>query len=508
VSRGVNGVLTGCAFVVAVLTQNPDPDPDLGWHVAGGLFMLETWRLPTIDPFGAQGNFWLCYSWLAEVVFALAYRLGGVAGLGVLEALLRVAVTASIVWCVQHRARREASDNAPLRRTSEWLAIAAAMALVLPLTRLRPQVIGWILFAVLLVCTDRDRLRLRHLAPLTIVWANVHVFWVFVPVIVLFHGFLWPSDPSLRSRLRGAGLAAVCAALGVVNPYGWRMFAALWDLVFDQGAANALALEMSPISAYEGFWLYCAVLVMVAACVRRVVASERRANLATFVLFAALAAMHIRYLPLFALAAVPLLASSVFPTLVRTALDLLAGFVAVPVLDRTIDGGRQPARDVLALGAAVWILSIPLVARSASLPDPHRELFAIAQRLTVDPDLGRARRVHVLSDANFGGWLELAFWLARPPGAAESSFKAAMDNRGLVVGQERFREYDQLRQMAGDWERILARWGVDVAILPSRAAIIQAMTDGTPGSPSADGETWQPIYTSAMWTVLVRHPTR
>jgi len=110
----------------------------------------------------------------------------------------------------------------------------------------------------------------------------------------------------------------------------------------------------------------------------------------------------------------------------------------------------------------------------------------------------------VLNDANFGGWLELAFWLARPTGATESRFKMTMDNRGLVVGQDRFLEYDQLRQMAGDWPRILSRWGVDVAILPSRAVIVQALTSGAAATPGAGATAWEPIYTSAIWTVLVR----
>jgi hypothetical protein len=255
---------------------------------------------------------------------------------------------------------------------------------------------------------------------------------------------------------------------------------------------------------YESFPLYSATLVGAALCVSRILRDEPRSHLAVFVLFAAASANRIKYLPLFALAAAPLLARDVFPALLRPAATWLASLVRTP--PGSAAARRGTTARVLALGFATFALAVPFAIRGAALPTPHRELFEIAGRLANDPTLARAAPVYVLNDANYGGWLELAFWLVRPPGAIEPAFKPAMDNRTLVISQERIRDYDQLRQTAGDWPGILSRWAVRVAILPSRAAIVPALT--ALRDPTTHAAAWETIQSSNVWTVMVKSGER
>jgi hypothetical protein len=213
---------------------------------------------------------------------------------------------------------------------------------------------------------------------------------------------------------------------------------------------------------------------------------------ATFLLFAAASANRIKYLPLFAIAAAPLLVRQVFPALWDAAQRIAPRAGSA----RRDAAGAPRTRRVFALALAAWAVGSPFVLGGPALPTPHRELFEIARRLAEEPALSGPETVRVLNDANYGGWLELAFWLVRPRGASEPRFKPAMDNRTLVIRQERIREYDQLRQMAGDWRSILARWDVRAAIHPSRALMVPALLGGD----------WQTMWASEVWTVLIRVP--
>ena len=70
--------------------RNPIGDPDLGWHLAAGRYILDHLALPLVDHFSyvADGRPWIVYSWLAEVVLAGCDRVLGAGGLIATAALL------------------------------------------------------------------------------------------------------------------------------------------------------------------------------------------------------------------------------------------------------------------------------------------------------------------------------------------------------------------------------------------------------------------------------------
>src|SRR5271170_6487525 len=80
-------LLVGAVFAVG---RGFHVDPDLWWHIKVGEAILTTHRWPTTDSysFTVNGQPWLAYEWLGDVIFAEANRLGGLRGLDGLLILL------------------------------------------------------------------------------------------------------------------------------------------------------------------------------------------------------------------------------------------------------------------------------------------------------------------------------------------------------------------------------------------------------------------------------------
>ncbi|MGB5844449.1 MAG: hypothetical protein WBG94_08405, partial [Anaerolineales bacterium] len=81
------------AIFVAVIGLGPrllNMDGDLGRHLTIGNYILDELTIPTRDIFShTMGGFQLTpHEWLAQVVFALSYRIGGLDGVVILCALV------------------------------------------------------------------------------------------------------------------------------------------------------------------------------------------------------------------------------------------------------------------------------------------------------------------------------------------------------------------------------------------------------------------------------------
>jgi len=69
-------------------------DPDFGWHLRAGQWILSHHAVPFADPFSSYGagKPWYDYSWLFDIFFALLYRASGLLGFAYLEVAVRVAI--------------------------------------------------------------------------------------------------------------------------------------------------------------------------------------------------------------------------------------------------------------------------------------------------------------------------------------------------------------------------------------------------------------------------------
>jgi hypothetical protein len=203
-------------------------DSDTWWHLKTGQFLVQHRSLPVPDPFafttytGKPGypqeqtvrRFNLTHEWLAQILFYLAYAVGGFAGLVLFRAALLAAFCATVGWIAWNR-------TGGFYR-SVGAALAAASAAQLFATD-RPYLVTFLLLAVTIALLEARRYWL--LPPLFLLWANLHGGF--------FSGWLALAAycaASLYERWRGRPVAgertlwlatALSILLSGVNPNGF-----------------------------------------------------------------------------------------------------------------------------------------------------------------------------------------------------------------------------------------------------------------------------------------------
>jgi hypothetical protein len=311
-------------------------DPDLWGHVRFGLDILNMGHVADgPDPYSfTQDRPFIYHEWLGGTIMALAYHVGGAAGLAVLKAFLVLSLVGLVWFILQHKR--------PLWR---WAGVTIAVVGSLPLLlRLRPQL--WTLLGVVAVCrilTSESR-RARWLLPVIFaLWANLHGGWVvgggLVVVWTAVAFIQWRDD---RGQLLLVGIASLAATL--LNPYG----VALWVFL-----AETVRLERQDIVEWQPMWRVgvVAMVMWLVPVITFVVSVVRRGppSLATALALAGLAfgsAWVLRLGPLFVVTSVALL-SRTWPD----EDDSLADVVSRPWVDAAV--------VAIAVMLGVWVQVIP-----------------------------------------------------------------------------------------------------------------------------------------------------
>jgi hypothetical protein len=323
-----------CALCVAlaVTVFTTVADSDLWGNIKFGLDMLSTGHLTATDPYSfTQDRPWVNHEWLSEACMAVAYRVGGAPALIMLKAALVLSAYAIVASAY--------GTSAPL---------ASGVALVLltwsarPMTlSVRPQL--WTLLCLAILC------RLFMLAPrrgwlvfvpaLFLLWVNFHGGWlVGFAVLGVWASWRFVQNSAEFPRSWAMTIVALTAVATLVNPYGWRIWAFLWETV----NLTRDASEWQPIWATPGisWWPAAVVAATATACF----VSRRRPSVDRIgiVLILAYGAIRVRRVaPLFAAG-----------TLILIAPTIVAFVAAWPERFRTF---MAPSRS------AAWLAFVPVV---------------------------------------------------------------------------------------------------------------------------------------------------
>ncbi len=288
-------------------------DPDLGWQLATGRYVIQHHQIPSFDVFSytAAGNEWI-YPPFAGVLFYGLFVAWGYAGISWFSALACVATIALM-----------------LRKGS---AAAAALAIVaVPIiairTTPRADLFTTLLFTAFLgelwLFQRRSQARLWVLPILMLLWVNLHPGFVaglgLMAAYLLIEGLELPF-PERRAaalqRLRSAWpWLALTAAATLINPWGPRIYAVLLrqnraiqlhSVFIEEWSSIPLSLHTlaqafawrEPESAY--WWLVTIAIVVIGLALWR-----RQPGVALFTAAAVyLSLRHIRFHGLFAIIAV------------------------------------------------------------------------------------------------------------------------------------------------------------------------------------------------------------
>ena len=280
----------------AVIACHALANNDLPMHLAIGDWIIEQGKIPTTDPFSAngQGGRWIAHEWLAALIFSTVYSLGGANGL----VTLAVALAALLGWLQE--------------KIAKLLGIPAIarIALLVPLwlvagrrLMLRPHLLGLCcvlaLYFVTLIGRERPR-RLWLAVPLMVLWANIHSSFILGIVFLIFDLLIWPDGHRATWVQRMAILSSSIGAT-FFQPHGIDLFLFPFQLGLDPVFTGQVLEWVSPLAhsiggslfrATPSFWIGMPLLALTLIAVIRqgFVALEgqvpRAARLATVVAIA------------------------------------------------------------------------------------------------------------------------------------------------------------------------------------------------------------------------------
>jgi hypothetical protein len=324
-------------------------DPDLFWHLKVAELIRASGPQPFVDAFSYNSNAdpWLPYSWLGELVMQTAVSALGGYGLILLRLIPYLAFVFFVTLIVGER------TDAFLKS----VAIVSAVAVTtLPFMAARPAALTFpfCAFSAWAVMgegrTRGRRLALVALVPLTALFANVHLFFLFAPLMLL----AWaggtvledgvPRGAAWRRSLAYGGLAvAALAAALIANPFGPRLLTVVTHYVFrDAMVRSGAIIEMKPFFQLSGLVMAGTTVLIVwpaAGLIQRRPIPRRDALL--LALAVALVLMRGRYVPLAACLLAPATASyAPWPRLSAAAHRHVSALATAALVALAVTAGR------------------------------------------------------------------------------------------------------------------------------------------------------------------------
>jgi hypothetical protein len=462
-------------------------DPGLGWHLRTIDAMIAAGGWLTTDPFSGPrgGQPWLGYQWLGDLALWLGWRWAGLEGIA--------AVTTLVIACtIRGLFRALITDGVPWPAALVWTLIGAL-----------GTSIGWVarpnLFTILFVFwTARVCERLHSgqcrlkgalwLLPVFVVWANMHggflagLLLLGVAAGAEFALAVLISEPGKRlaARQRAVQFALLffaAAACTLINPYGIELHRWVLKLLLDPYFMNLNVEWRSPDFHAQGAFRYELLMLLIP-----IVLSLSRSRPSVMTLTLVVVSLHMalngqRYIPLFVVISVPLLA--------RTAVGIDWSTLYAPrfrvsndvrdLLRRAPASNPIVASVIVAVSLLLWARFVK--DRKYAAHDPEHIPTTALERL-LRRHAGRVVFHHV----NWGGWL---IWHGWPAG-----FRSTIDDRNELFGRELFEEHFAVLQSHTGWETVLTRLQAELVCVPPSAPLAHRLTERAQGR-DAD---WHEIY--------------
>lgn len=416
---------------------------DLAYHLRAGAEMLASGAIPSIDTwtFTAQGFLWYDQQWGAQLILSLTERIGGWTGLVVLRAVLTGIIFGCLLLIALGRG---------MKARSATLLVLVAFVVVAPAMALRPQLLGMLCFALVLLLIERRRRHPRGiwLVPVIVaVWANLHGSFFLGPLAL---GLAWLADvhdraPVARSVMLVTIVSIVSACLTPAGPSVW-LYAV--GLSVDPSVTGRIT-EWRPTSMRTppGIAFFASVAAVTVLIARRV-AAVPWPTLLWLGVFVAIGLYAERGIAWWVLAAVGPVAGMVAPASVPrlrhdpvpirranatlVALLVVAGVVMLPWW-RPIDPGTRAPIGVLV--------------------DAPSGITATLRAMASGDD-------RILNHQAWGSWL----------GYAIPQSLIAIDSRIEFYPPEVWDRYDRVMAGVEGWQDQVQAWGITLVVLDAGAA--------------------------------------
>jgi hypothetical protein len=453
------------ALAALLIARTFKVDPDTWWHLVIGRHILVThsWPRAEIYSFSAPGSEWMAHEWLAEVILALAARWGGLPGLMAVLFGLSAGITLLTYYysCL---------------RCNNAKAAFVATLLLLPLAgvwfTLHPQLFGYILLLVTLICIEhfrRGHERVLWVLPLVfLVWVNTHGTFTLGFVMLALYGLggaffefrlrkLVAHRSPAGKRVQLMSVALVSLLTGCITPYGARLLANPLQMMWWQRAISSdlTSWQPIPLTIWHGKFFLAWVLLFVIA----LVIFEPEINVEEFalILFAVgMTALHTRALPLFAIVFAPFLANLIAPWIPR----------------------YDPARDQYILNA--FLIAAFALAAAKAFPSRHTLQASAAAGFPVGSV--EYMRHHPTPEPMFND-IGYAGYLLNQLGTGHRLF---IDGRLEIYSPAGiWADYLRITEIAPESLRLLRRYNIQSCLIPTATPLATLL---------AASSEWQKVY--------------
>jgi hypothetical protein len=264
--------LGGLALICALAglhAARPISNPDFGWHVALGRWILEHGAVPDFEPFThtARGAPMVAHQWLSQLLYAASIHSFDVLGLRIANGALASGLVALLYFWLR---REGAAPVLALLAVALWATIAETRL------QLRPHMANVLCFMLAYgaLFVRRARLSSVELAgffAFQVVWTNLHSGAVLLPALLLLHALTATIDQRLLGRRPctselgegGLGRLWVLTGLGLIatllTPNHFRII----PYVIESGRINAdlsvewLSIASPQATAVHGSLFFC-----------------------------------------------------------------------------------------------------------------------------------------------------------------------------------------------------------------------------------------------------------
>jgi hypothetical protein len=440
-------------------------DGDTGWHIRTGDYILERHTVPHKDifTFTRPDAPWFAWEWLTDVVFSGLHQIWGVKAVALLAGVI-FCTTATLLFCHM----LWSGGNIFLALAGALLAQGAAAVHFLA----RPHVFTFLFLAFSMWLLDRDRRQPDRavwlLVPLTVVWVNMHggflALIVCLGLIAVGHGLEWlfRRDPQSRFFLqRYSILTAICSLATLLNPYGYRLHAHLFEYLQSSFVMDAVDEFQSPKFRGE-FMLQFELLLFAGLALAGVMVSKKRFVEALLILFWAQAALtSVRHAPIYVIVTAPILVAQLTQVWNEWSRFKSRGSIAGILRDL----GNEFSAN--ALRATIWAPVVVLgmgfsmaMAKGDTWPqDFPKQRFPVAlvnqyaDRLA--PLTGPMPRI--FTSDQWGDYLTYRFY---------PRIRIFVDGRSDLFGSSLGKEYVHTAGGHYEWEQVLYRYHIDMALVP------------------------------------------
>lgn len=457
-------------------------DGDTGWHVRTGEFILSSGTVPVRDlfSFSRPDQPWFAWEWLTDVAFALVHRWGGLEAVAGLCIVLLCASAAIVLAWLLHRG------------AGLWVALLVTLAVVSASSihyLARPHVFSILFFPLALWLVDIDCQRptplVWALLPLSALWANLHGGFVAWLVTVALLPLAAVIDHDWRKARRHTSLAVLCAVSTLLNPYGWRLHEHIVKYLGSSWILDNVNEFQSPRIRSENMLVFAFLLLGGVALASRALARREWFSGGLVLLWGLAALRSVRHVPLYAVAAAPVVAAELSVWWRSTA----ARSGPQTLVRAFWDSGQELglSRRLGLWAPPVAALAVWLAAPSPRVSDfPEAGFPVAAVAHTLDRLAPPGRMPRILTSDQWGDYLIFHLYPRQ-----RVFFDGRSDFYGPVLGGD----YKELMGAGHGWPEIIARYGFEVALLPY---------DWPLGSILERDPEWELVYRDKVALVLVR----